>query len=192
MQWRRIVHSLAMAIAGLRYVPDFVAADEETELLARVDAEPWLDDLERRVQHYGYRYDYKARKVSRSMFVGPLPALSHAVSARLVAMDLMSAPPDQLIVNEYVPGQGISPHVDCVPCFGPRIVTVSLGSQCEMDFDPVNGGERVQLMLEPRSALLIADEARYRWRHSIRGRLSDRGRARTRRVSLAFRNVIVE
>jgi alkylated DNA repair dioxygenase AlkB len=181
-----------LPIDGLRYVPDFVTVAEEAEMLARVDTEPWLDDLERRVQHYGYRYDYKARKVSRSMFVGPLPALADAVSARLVAMGLMSEPPDQLIVNEYVPGQGISPHVDCVPCFGPRIVTVSLGSQCEMDFDPVDGGERVQLMLEPRSALLIADEARYRWRHSIRGRLSDRGRARTRRVSLTFRNVIVE
>jgi hypothetical protein len=44
----------------------------------------------------------------------------------------------------------------------------------------------------PRSALLISGEARYQWRHAIRGRLSDHGRKRARRVSLTFRNVILE
>ena len=42
--------------------------------------------------------------------------------------------PDQLIVNEYQPGQGISAHIDCEPCFKNTIVTVSLGSVYEMDF----------------------------------------------------------
>jgi alkylated DNA repair dioxygenase AlkB len=178
-------------IPGLRYVADLVTIEEEAALVASIDAQPWLDDLKRRVQHYGYRYDYKARRISKGMFVGSLPAFTRELAARLVAGGLMTEAPDQLIVNEYEPGQGISAHVDCEPCFGPRIVTVSLGSHCEMMFDPVGAGEPSQLMLERRSALLISDEARYRWQHSIRARRSDHGRLRTRRVSLTYRNVIL-
>jgi alkylated DNA repair dioxygenase AlkB len=35
---------------------------------------------------------------------------------------------NQTIVNEYRPGQGIAAHVDCVPCFGATILSLSLGS----------------------------------------------------------------
>jgi alkylated DNA repair dioxygenase AlkB len=161
-------------------------------LLAAVDARPWLPDLKRRVQHYGYKYDYKARAISHSMFVGPLPGFAVELAGRLVAAGVLLEPPDQLIVNEYIPGQGISAHVDCEPCFKDRIVTISLGSACEMDFRALDEtGGHVALMLQPRSALLISGPARYLWTHAIRGRKSDHGRARARRVSLTFRNVIL-
>jgi len=179
-------------VPGLRYVPDFIALVDEATLLAEIDARPWLADLKRRVQHYGYKYDYKARAISRSMFVGPLPTFAIALGARLIQAQLLTEPPDQLIVNEYEPGQGITPHIDCEPCFKERIVTVSLGSQCELEFIPKDEAQTSKtIMLEPRSGLLISGEARYEWLHTIRARLSDRGRGRTRRVSLTFRNVIL-
>ena len=179
-------------VAGLRYVAEFIRLVDEVALLREIDARPWLSDLKRRVQHYGYKYDYKARAISRSMFVGPLPSFAVALGARLTDAQLLQEAPDQLIVNEYEPGQGITPHVDCEPCFKERIVTVSLGSQCEMEFLPKDETLKSEsILLEPRSALLISGEARYRWLHTIRARLSDRGRARTRRVSLTFRNVIL-
>ena len=179
-------------VPGLRYLPELVTCEREARLLADVDARPWLGDLKRRVQHYGYKYDYKARAISRSMFVGPLPAFAVELATTLIAAGLLIEHPDQLIVNEYVPGQGISPHVDCEPCFKERIVTVSLGSRCEMDFLAQEGTRITKtLMLEPRSALLISGVARYDWMHTIRARLSDRGQKRTRRVSLTFRNVIL-
>lgn len=189
-------------VDGLVYKAGFLEPGQEVELLAAVDARPWLPDLKRRVQHYGYKYDYKARAISTSMFVGPLPEFAVALAARLVSEGVLLEAPDQLIVNEYVPGQGISAHIDCEPCFKERIVTISLGSACEMEFraqaegrDSGSSGPEgrapVTLMLEPRSALLISGEARYRWTHMIRGRKSDRGRMRSRRVSLTFRNVIL-
>lgn len=115
-----------MAVAGLKYVAGFVAEPDEALLLAAVDAEPWLADLKRRVQHYGYRYDYKARKVDPTMHLGPLPAWAQPLANRLVADGHLVADPDQLIVNEYEPGQGIAAHVDCVPCFGPVVVSPTL------------------------------------------------------------------
>ena len=185
-----------MAVPGLDYLAGFVADLEEARLLAAVDAAPWLPDLKRRVQHYGYRYDYKARRVDPSMFLGPLPSWAQPLAARLVADGRMAAAPDQLIVNEYEPGQGITAHVDCVPCFGPVVCSVTLGSPCVMELSAADGDRAESLLLERGSLLVLAGEARYRWRHAIPGRKSDKfgGRVirRSRRVSLTFRTVIVE
>lgn len=183
-----------MDVPGLKYVADFVAAPDEDALLAAVEAEPWLADLKRRVQHYGYRYDYKARRVDPSMYLGPLPAWARPLAARLAADGHMTSP-DQLIVNEYEPGQGITAHVDCVPCFGPVVCSITLGSRCVMELSAVDGEGAETLLLEPGSLLVLAGEARYKWRHAIPGRKADkvdgRVRPRGRRVSLTFRTVIV-
>ena len=69
-------------------------------LRAAVDGEPWLADIWRRVQHYGYRYDYTRRSVDPSQCLGPLPAWAQPVAERLVADGAMSGPPDQMIVND--------------------------------------------------------------------------------------------
>lgn len=185
-----------MAVPGLKYIAGYVATSDEVALLARLDAEPWRGDLKRRVQHYGYRYDYTTRTVDPSMYLGPLPAWAQPLAARLVADGHMQAMPDQLIVNEYEPGQGINAHVDCVPCFGPVVCSVTLGSQCVMELSRVDGSEAEPLLLERGSLLVLAEDARYEWRHGIPGRTTDtvggQVLARGRRVSLTFRTVIVE
>jgi alkylated DNA repair dioxygenase AlkB len=185
-----------MTVPGLKYVAGYVAPADEPALLAAVDAEPWLSALRRRLQHYGYPYDYRARKVDRSMYLGPLPEWARPLAARLVADGHMPRPPDQLIVNEYEPGQGITPHVDCVPCFGPVVCSLTLGSQCLLELSAVENGGAESLLLERGSLLVLAGEARYRWRHAIPGRKTDKvgGEVvpRGRRVSLTFRTVLVE
>ena len=168
-------------IAGLRYAAGFVAAPDAAALVAAIDAQPWLDDLARRVQHYGWRYDYRARRVAPDMYLGPLPAFLSALVARL------DFAPDQAIVNEYVPGQGIAHHVDCVPCFGETIASASLLSRCEMEFR--RGDTRHAILLEPGSLLVLSGEARYDWSHAIRARGSDHGVPRGRRLSVTFRTV---
>jgi alkylated DNA repair dioxygenase AlkB len=173
-----------------------VVESDEAALVAAVDSQPWMADLRRRVQHYGYRYDYKARKVDSGMYLGLLPAWAQPLALRLVADGYMAANPDQLIVNEYEPGQGIAPHVDCVPCFGPVVCSVTLCSHCVMELSAVEGDGVESLLLERGSLVVLAGGARYAWRHAIRGRKSDiiAGKVlpRGRRVSLTFRTVIVE
>jgi hypothetical protein len=46
-------------MAGLMYEENFVSPEEEKELLEHIDRGQWLFDLKRRVQHFGYKYDYK-------------------------------------------------------------------------------------------------------------------------------------
>lgn len=99
--------SVHLEIKGLTYCPVFLTPQEQETVLASVDARPWQNDLKRRVQHYGYRYDYKARRIDLSMHIGELPGFAVPVAQRLVHDGLMTQIPDQLIVNEYEPGQGI-------------------------------------------------------------------------------------
>ena len=41
------------------------------------------------MQHYGYRYDYKARRVGPEMYLGPLPEWALAVAERVYKGGLM-------------------------------------------------------------------------------------------------------
>ncbi len=52
-----------MAISGLTLVQDYLSGTQEQNLLGVIDAQPWITDLKRRVQHYGRRYDYSSRTV---------------------------------------------------------------------------------------------------------------------------------
>ena len=179
-------------IPGVVYRPRFLSRDQQARVWGEVNAMPWQDDLKRKVQHYGYKYDYKARAIDRSMFVGPLPEFAREIAARLVAEHLVEEMPDQMIVNNYEPGQGIALHVDCEPCFGPTIATISLGSEYEMTFKHITSGNVLPKKLELGSALIMSGPARYEWMHGIKPRLSDKWGKRGRRISLTFRKVLLE
>lgn len=182
-------------ILGLKYVPDYITQTEQALLLEQIDKQPWLSDLKRRVQHYGYKYNYKARAIDSSMQVGSLPNWALEIAHRLHDNNFISEIPDQVIVNEYQPGQGISHHIDCVSCFTDTIISLSLSSPCVMDFKNVETGEKISVLLEPKSLIVQKDDARYKWTHSIAGRKTDRFQEqvipRERRVSLTFRKVIL-
>src|SRR5207248_2739382 len=96
---------------------NFATQEQHDCLLRHIDGNEWMTDLRRRVQHYGYRYDYRSRSVDYSMRIGELPPWAAEVAAKLLSEQFFTERPDQLIVNEYEPGQGISNHIDCEPCF---------------------------------------------------------------------------
>jgi alkylated DNA repair dioxygenase AlkB len=188
---------MTSSVPGLRYLPDWLDGAAQRALLADVDAAAWSSELKRRVQHYGHRYDYGRRAVAaadRREQASPLPGWAVALAARLHQEGLMAKPADQVIVNEYLPGQGISAHVDCVPCFGPHVAAISLGSACTMDFTSPRGDTRVPVRLEPGSLCVMTGAARYEWRHAIAARKTDSTPAgripRSRRVSVTFRTVL--
>jgi alkylated DNA repair dioxygenase AlkB len=137
-------------ISGLAYIPDFIDAPTEAAFIETIDTQPWITELKRRVQHYGWRYDYKARSVTNDLRIGALPDWLQTYAGRLKQAGLFAETPDQVIINEYQTGQGISAHIDCVPCFADTIVSLSLGSPCVMDFTHSKTGEKTSLLLEPR------------------------------------------
>jgi alkylated DNA repair dioxygenase AlkB len=183
-------------IEGLTYLPNFIDSNQQKELLNSINSENWLTDIKRRVQHYGYKYDYKARAINYSMFLGELPPWASPVAKKLFHNKFIDVIPDQLIVNEYEPGQGIANHVDCEPCFGDTIISISLGSYCIMDLINLKTKEKIEYLLEPGSLIALTGEARYGWTHGIASRKVDVYDGikidRKLRVSMTFRKVVVK
>ncbi|MDE3016601.1 MAG: alpha-ketoglutarate-dependent dioxygenase AlkB, partial [Pseudomonadota bacterium] len=77
-------------IVGITYVPEYIDRQQEADLIRTIDAQPWITELKRRVQHYGYRYDYKARSIAPESRLGPLPEWLSSYCHRLHADGLFS------------------------------------------------------------------------------------------------------
>jgi len=146
------------------------------------------------VQQYGYQYDYKNGEFSSSRYLGELPDWLDEISRRFCKDGLTVRGSDQVIINEYEPGQGIVGHIDCIPCFGSTVITLSLGSACLMEFYYPQTQKQAEILVEPGSLVVFQKAARYVWEHGIAERDRDiyHGREilRTRRISLTFREVL--
>lgn len=181
-------------VSGLTYIPSYITVDEQNELIGTIDQQEWSIKSKRRVQHYGYRYEYKDGLLASSSYLGDLPDWVNKIAQRLSADGLTKKAPDQVIVNEYEPGQGITSHVDCVPCFGNTIISLSLGSSCAMDFTSSQATEKISILLNPQSLVIMQGAARYEWQHGIPARKKDKYKGiellRERRISMTFREVL--
>ncbi|XP_042505276.1 alkylated DNA repair protein ALKBH8 homolog isoform X1 [Macadamia integrifolia] len=210
-----------LGIPGIYLLHDFVTTEEEEELLAAVDGRPWKSLSKRRVQHYGYEFLYEARNVNTEQQLGELP---HFVSPILEKISLFphiekaeDVTLDQLTVNEYPPGVGLSPHIDTHSTFEGLIFSLSLAGPCIMEFRRYSQGTwlpsslsstgmqeqnpdycssftRRSIFLPPRSMLLLSGEGRYAWHHYIPHHKVDMVRDNmirrgSRRVSFTFRKV---
>jgi alkylated DNA repair dioxygenase AlkB len=180
-------------VPGLYYIEDFLNPEEQTELLENINSQEWRNTeatgIQRRVQHYGYIYKYVGRQGSLDT-TKPIPEFLKPLQARLE--DITHRKFDQIIVNEYKPGEGIATHSDDPKLFGDTVVSVSLGSGAIMNFNPMNDPKNMKdVYLEPGSAVFLTEDARYSWQHSIAKRKTDtlRGKkvARGTRVSITFR-----
>ena len=160
-------------ISGLTLIPNFISFDEEANLLELIDSFPWKLDLKRRVQHYGWIYNYRQANVSPT---SSIPECFDFIINKL--SQYFNA--NQLIINEYKPNQAISAHIDA-NCFGPVLSSISLIDECEMEFTKYN--TKKKLVLPARSALILEGEARYNWTHALKYS-GDK-----KRISLTFRTV---
>jgi alkylated DNA repair dioxygenase AlkB len=174
-------------VPGLAYVADYVTKDEERELLAAIDRQPWRMEWERRRQIYGLSYG-SARGEARVL--GPLPSWLVPLAERVVRHGWLEGPVANVVINEYLPGQGIGSHHD-YPGFGPTVVAVSLGSPCLLDLVEPDSGRKEVLDVAERSLWILGGEARTKWKHGIAHRRTDViagiKRPRGRRVSVTMR-----
>jgi alkylated DNA repair dioxygenase AlkB len=171
-------------IPGLSYRPNYITPAEEAELVAAIDQEDWDTTWDRRRQPYGAAYGAGAQTQR------PIPAWGQKLAQRMHWEGISERVFDQLLINEYLPGQGIALHRDYSP-FDRTVVSLSLLSPCVMDFRRADGQVSASLQLEPRSLLVLSDAARYQWQHGIARRKNDRWHGllvpRSRRLSVTFR-----
>lgn len=178
-----------MAFQGFTLLPDFISAEQETALLAELDAQPWLVDYQRRLQYFGYRNELE-KPYDLVSFPVPFPSLVKKLAEEIYDKKLVEFLPDQVIINEYLPGEGIRPHKDR-DYFENQICGINLGSGCVMQF--TRGAEVISFEVPRRSLYIMQDEARKKWKHAIPARKKDiiegTVKMRERRVSVTYRKV---
>jgi alkylated DNA repair dioxygenase AlkB len=172
-------------ILGLSYLADFISAREQETLVAVIDEQPWNTTWERRRQFYGSTYGHEEGLVQ------PLPNWGLLLIDRMLGTALVDRPFDHMLVDEYLPGQGIAFHRD-YSSFDRTVVSLSLLSPCVMEFREPKTRRLESLLLAPRSLLVLSDAARYKWQHGIARRKRDRWQGRLiirgRRLSVTFRH----
>ena len=190
---------------GLYYVNNVITNTQSTKVIEELDRLEWKPltikvDTGRLVQQYGYSFNY--HKYGVHEVAPPMPAFIVELMDRLTEeckkLGLFKAdylPFNQCIINNYHPGQGISPHTDYYE-FGPLIGCFTLGTGAYMDF--TKDKDKFSLYTEPSSLYIMSGEARDSWMHSMASRQYDEvidqnGSAqrinRGRRVSVTFRQV---
>ena len=89
---------------------------------------------------------------------------------------------NQMIVNQYAPGEGLTPHVD-LEAFADGVAVVSLRSTVVMDMYPPGfepgtshvptNSNTVPVWLRPGDVLFLSRAARWEWAHGIAARDAD-------------------
>jgi alkylated DNA repair protein alkB family protein 6 len=102
----------------------------------------------------------------------PLVGLLQEIGFLLVKQGIFSSgePPNQCLLNEYQPGQGILPRTDG-PCYASRTATISLASSAVLDFtkrlssDAIGNSKdsedsgRIPVLLDPGSLIVFEEDA---------------------------------
>jgi alkylated DNA repair dioxygenase AlkB len=179
------------AVPGLFLYPDFIDEAAEAHLLNEIDSQTWIVDYLRRLQYYGYRNELE-KPYDLVEFPVPMPPLIEQLSQKIVAQGIVLIQPDQVIINEYVPGEGIKPHKDRA-YYENQICGVNLGSSCIMRFIRGANLEVIDVEIPRRSLYVMQDDARKKWKHGIPPRKKDvvggQVQHRERRVSITYRKV---
>uniref|UniRef100_A0A8C5L0E0 AlkB homolog 6 n=1 Tax=Jaculus jaculus TaxID=51337 RepID=A0A8C5L0E0_JACJA len=159
------------------YIPDFISKEEEEYLLRQVFNAPkpkWNQLSGRKLQNWG------GLPHPRGMVPERLPPWLQRYVDKVSDLSLFGGlPANHVLVNQYLPGEGIMPHEDG-PLYYPTVSTISLGSHTVLDFYQPRRPEDdhleaprpppqpiTSLLLEPCSLLVLRGAAYTRHLHGI-------------------------
>lgn len=165
-------------LPGLIIHNNYITEEVEQELLDNINVGEWGRSLKRRVQQFGPIYNYTNRKLVKAEMEIPSWLSDRCFLKMMVYFE---DEPNQVIVNEYESGQGISKHIDA-DVFGPTIASLSLMSDTDMVLGQYRGEEKT-IKIERRSLLVLSGEARFNWYHYI-------PKVTEKRVSITFRTTV--
>uniref|UniRef100_A0A3Q0RT23 AlkB homolog 4, lysine demthylase n=1 Tax=Amphilophus citrinellus TaxID=61819 RepID=A0A3Q0RT23_AMPCI len=177
---------------------NFIAEDEEKELISTMDQDVWKQSQSgRRKQDFGPKVNFKKRKVRMGGFSG-LPALSQKLVLRMHQEPTLAGfQPVEQCNLDYQPERGaaIDPHLDDSWLWGERLVTINTLSDTTLTMSLEQGlpelgltGEvHVAVPLPRRCLVVLYGEARHRWKHAIH-----REDVHERRVCSTYRELSAE
>lgn len=159
---------------GYEYREDFLSVAEEAALLEHITQLPLTESryrewtAKRRTVSFGGSYDFTHQSLGPA---DPVPPFLHPLRARLAQWAGIDAELFSYgLVTEYRPGTQLGWHRD-VPDFE-VVAGVSLLGVARMRFRPYPPASEMaratcHIDLQPRSAYLIRDAARWEWQHAV-------------------------
>ncbi|KAJ8965761.1 hypothetical protein NQ314_003919 [Rhamnusium bicolor] len=154
------------------YIPNFITKDEELYIIKNVYSVPkpkWTSLSNRRLQDYG------GIPHEKGMIPEKIPNWLQIYMNRIDELNIFEGKKsNQILINEYLPGQGIMPHTDG-PLFYPTVTTITCGSHTILEFMENNESRRkiCDLLLEQCSLVIIKDDMYSKYLHSISERHFD-------------------
>ncbi|CAG2056836.1 unnamed protein product [Timema podura] len=170
------------------YVPEFITEEEEKRLIEQVTSAPkpkWTQLAHRRLQNWG------GIPHPKGMIAEKIPDWLLKYTHRIESLGLFEGKaPNHVLINEYLPGQGIlngynpsspvlQPHLDG-SLFYPTVTTISCGSHTVLEFhhpphtevvsaqgEVTSDHNLLSLLVEPRSLLVLQDDLYHKYLHSI-------------------------
>ncbi|AYV85437.1 MAG: 2Og-Fe(II) oxygenase [Satyrvirus sp.] len=176
-------------VDGLYYIPNYLTNDEIMLVKEKIKNEIKFSPISnsynsRKVAHFGYYYSYNRSGLKEAPAI-PIYLFDLVSPGRInssLKENIISTNFDQLIINEYKPGQKIAYHIDHVSQFGPIIACISVGSEIYMNFKYQDIEKKIKI--EEGSLYIMSGDARYKWMHSLTNSTNDN------RYSLTFRTVL--
>ncbi|KAG6503322.1 hypothetical protein ZIOFF_035633 [Zingiber officinale] len=176
------------------YIPDFIYQSEQSQLLHDIYEAPasrWKSLKNRRLQNWGGVVHEKG------LLPQPMPSWLTKTTQRICQKTgLFPSAINHVLINEYLPDQGIMPHQDG-PAYFPVVAILSLESPITIEFTPhprskdkdlsvsetaigqqdspsINSDEHdsFSILLMPRSLLIFKDHAYTDYLHGIQDSVS--------------------
>ncbi|XP_018574432.1 alpha-ketoglutarate-dependent dioxygenase alkB homolog 6 [Anoplophora glabripennis] len=151
---------------SIYYISNFITRDEESHIIKNVYSAPkpkWTFLSNRRLQDYG------GIPHEKGMIPEKIPSWLQVYMNKIDELNLFEGKKvNQVLINEYLPGQGIMPHTDG-PIFSPIITTITCGSHTILEFWE-NSECRTKvcdLLLERCSLVIIKNDMYSKYLHSI-------------------------
>jgi hypothetical protein len=162
-----------MSVDFIIYKDNVITHEQEQRLIDFIDSRPWINGI----QTYGVIYNSSNGSVSKTT---PIPI-------EWLKLFNINAYKCSIVVREYMPGQGIAPHLDSL-IFCDNIICYSLGSGTTIRFSHYY--KYKDFYIQPRSSYMMYKDSRYKWAHEIQPLKFDGNIPRKRRISITIRWLI--
>jgi len=182
-------------IPGLTVYPEFITQEQEKSFLSGVEKQKWSFEDEHKFQSYGIEYNFQTSSIHKDR---PARSLEDLNSTELYSKVIEIAKNynldhfDQITIEEFYAGQGVSPRLESHNSFESVIAILCLSSGVVFTWKNDKGFQKHHY-IPPRTLLIIADEARYAWTYYVTARKIDKVEGQTvhrkKRIAITFRKL---
>lgn len=178
-----------ITLNGIAIFNQFICESEEIFLINEIEKSKWVESQSGRFkQDFGPKANFNKKKLKCSTFTG-LPAYSQFITKR-INTPCPDFVPVELCNLRYEVNRAacIDPHYDDFWLWGDRLITINMLANTILTLTPgvevMNQNCQVFLPMAKQSLLILSNDARYKWLHSIK-----KSHVKSKRLAITIREL---